>query len=60
MSVGLILCCRGLAVFIYSLMSMDWVRAISNSSLAIIGIFLGIAGFIVFLTSAFSSGSLIN
>lgn len=60
MSVGLILCFLGLAVFIYGLKSMDWARAISNSFLAVIGIFLGIAGLIVFLISAFSSGSVLN
>lgn len=57
MSIGLILCFLGLAVFIYGLNSLDWATAISHSFLAVIGIFLGIAGFIVFLVSAFSRGS---
>ena len=60
MSIGLVLCFIGLVVFIYGLNNMDWATAISNSFLAVVGMFLGIAGLIVFLVCAFSRGSAFN
>ena len=58
MAIGLILCVVGCVIFIYGISSMTKITVVSDSFLAVIGAFLGIAGFIVFVTSVFSSGSM--
>jgi len=54
--VGFILCLLGLIVFLFAISSMTQANAVSNSFLVVIGVFLGIAGFIVLVTNVFSGG----
>ena len=58
--VGLILCFIGFAIFLYGTTNMTRVTVVSDSFLVVVGIFLGIAGFLVFVAGAFSSGSMFN
>jgi len=56
--VGVVLCLLGLVVFMHGINNMTPVNAVSNSFLVVIGMFLGIAGFIVLITNVFSGGSI--
>jgi len=56
--VGIVLCLLGFVVFICGISNMTPINAVSNSFLIIIGMFLGIAGLIVLITSVFSGGSI--
>ena len=58
MLVGGILCFLGLVAFVYGTINMTRADAISNSFLIVIGIFMGIAGVLVFATSSFLRGSI--
>ncbi|MFQ6068162.1 MAG: hypothetical protein ACE5KD_01320 [Candidatus Bathyarchaeia archaeon] len=60
MLVGVVLCIIGLVVFLYGISSMTPLNAVSNSFLIVIGIFLGIAGFLVIVINAFSGGSILS
>ncbi len=55
---GTALCLLGLSVFVYGVINMTHANAVPNSFLVVIGLFLGMAGLLVMVTNAFSSGSL--
>jgi len=56
--VGVVLCLIGFIIFVVGMINMTPVNAVSNSFLIIIGIFLGIAGFLVLIINAFAGGSI--
>lgn len=56
--VGVVLCLVGFVIFIAGIINMTPVNAVSNSFLVIIGVFLGIAGFLVLIINAFGGGSI--
>ncbi len=56
--VGVALCLLGFALFVYGISNMTSANTVSNSFLVVISIFLGVAGLLVLITNAFSSGSL--
>lgn len=60
MFVGVMLCLLGLIVFLYGTTGMSQANAVSNSFLIIVGIFLGMAGLLVFATSVFSRGPIFH
>lgn len=55
--VGVVLCLLGLVFFIVGMTNMTTVNAVSNSFLIVVGMFLGIAGFLVLIVNTFSGGS---
>ena len=58
MLVGVVLCLVGFIIFIVGMNNMTTMNAVSNSFLIIIGMFLGIAGFLVLIINTFSTGSI--
>lgn len=56
--VGVVLCLIGFIIIVVGMINMTTVNAVSNSFLIIIGIFLGIAGFLVLTINAFAGGSI--
>ena len=58
MLVGVVLCLVGFIIFIVGMNNMTTMNAVSNSFLIIIGMFLGIAGFLVLIINTFSAGSI--
>jgi hypothetical protein len=59
-SVGIVLCILGAALFLYGLVSMNYAMANFSSFLVVIGIFLGMTGLLVLAMNFFSSGSLFS
>ncbi len=58
MLVGVVLCLVGFVIFMVGMNNMTTMNAVSNSFLIIIGMFLGIAGFLVLIINTFSAGSI--
>ena len=58
MLVGVVLCLVGFIIFMVGMNNMTTMNAVSNSFLIIIGMFLGIAGFLVLIINTFSAGSI--
>jgi len=59
-SVGIVLCFLGAALFLYGLVNMNYAMANSSSFLVVIGIFLSMTGLLVLAMNFFSSGSLFS
>ena len=54
---GMLLCVLGLAVFVYGMSNMTRLNIVSNSLLVVLGIFIGMAGFLVLMMHLFFRGS---
>ncbi len=57
---GLILCFLGFAIFLYGTSNMTGATMVSDSFLVVVAVFLGIAGFLVFVAGAFSRDSMFS
>lgn len=54
--VGAFLCLLSLAFFIYGIVTMTSANAASSALIIVVGVFLGIAGFLVLAANFFSGG----